>query len=293
MRILLTGGTGFIGKNIKEQLAGKYTIDAPPSESLDLLCYDVVERYLKEGHFDIVIHTATWNATRNSPKDLTKVTRNNLKMYFNIARCQSHFGRMIYYGSGAEFDTDHWISRMSEEYFDSHVPSNDYGFSKYVMAKYTEKSEGIVDLRLFAVFGKYEDPRIRFISNACCKAVLDMPITIKANRIFDYLYIDDLVRITEWFIEHEPKKKFYNICTGRVFDFITIAEKIIKASGKALDIVIANSTPGLEYSGDNSLLLGEIGGYTFLNLDSCISELYQWYLSRKESIDREKFTIDL
>ncbi len=42
---------------------------------------------------------------------------------------------------------------MPENYFDTHVPKDQYGFSKYIMAKYSEKLEGIVDLRVFGCFG--------------------------------------------------------------------------------------------------------------------------------------------
>ena len=38
--ILITGGSGFIGKNLREQLQGKYNIYAPSHSELELLDYD-------------------------------------------------------------------------------------------------------------------------------------------------------------------------------------------------------------------------------------------------------------
>jgi GDP-L-fucose synthase len=105
---------------------------------------------------------------------------------------------MIYYGSGAEFDRNNWIPKMKEEYFDSFVPTDQYGFSKYIINKYTERAENIFNLRLFGVFGKYEDYQIRFISQTCCRAIYDLPITINQNVNFDYTYIDDVVEITDY-----------------------------------------------------------------------------------------------
>jgi GDP-L-fucose synthase len=291
-KIFITGGTGFIGRNLKEQLDIKYEIFAPSSTELNLLDDEKVSEYIKKHHFDVIIHTATWNATRNSNKDLTKVLEYNLRMFFNIARCSKYYGKMIYYSSGAEFDREHWIPKMREDYFDTYVPKDDYGFSKYIMNKYTGNTENVYNLRLFGIFGKYEDFEIRFISNACCKAVWDLPITIKQNVFFDYMYVDDVVKITEWFIENESREKTYNICTGKTFDLLALANKVLAVSNKKLDIIVNKEGFGIEYSGDNTKLLSEIGGYSFRTIDDCIYELYHWYLSQKNSIDRNKLLFD-
>ena len=54
-----------------------------------------------------------------------------------------------------------------------------------------------MELRLFGVFGRHEDYAIRFISNAICKTLFDLPITLRQNRTFSYLYVDDLGPIVE------------------------------------------------------------------------------------------------
>jgi UDP-glucose 4-epimerase len=292
MNILITGSSGFIGRNLNEQLSRKYSITAPSSSQLNLLDAYAVQEYLKKESFDIVIHSATWNATNNSPKDTSKVLENNLRMFFNIARCNTFYCKMIYYGSGAEYDRNHWIPRMKEDYFDTHVPADDYGFSKYIMAKYAVHSKNIYNLRLFAVFGKYEDWQIRFISNACCKAMWDLPITIRQNRYFDYLHVDDLIKITEWFVENESKDRCYNVCTGSPFDLVTLAKKALGVSNKKLDIKVAGKGLGKEYSGDNSSLLKEMDGYVFKDITDCISELYHWYRVNKNKINRGSLLFD-
>lgn len=292
MNVFITGGSGFIGKNLKEQLDKTCKVFAPSSGQLDLLDEQSVGDYLKSNNFDVVIHTATWNATKNSPKDTTKVLENNLRMFFNIARCSGRYGKMLYFGSGAEYDRRNWIPLMKEDYFDSHVPADDYGLSKYIMAKYTEKCRNIYNLRLFGVFGKYEDWEIRFISNACCKTIWDLPITIKQNVFFDYLFVDDLKIITEWFMEHESVHRVYNICTGKSRDLVALAKIVLSVAGKKLDIRIDREGLGREYSGDNSKLLGEMEGFVFKDMTSCIEELYRWYLENKNKISREKLLSD-
>lgn len=291
MRIFITGGEGFIGRNLNEQLREKYELYVPSHQELELLDESKVNDYLKQHHFDIVIHCA-WNAERDPKIDRNKILEYNLRMFFNLAHCHKEYGKMIYYGSGSEYGKEHLTPKMKEDYFDVHVPMHQDVFSKYVICKYTQKSENIYNLRTFGVFGKYEDWKIRFISNACCKAVWDLPITIRQNVRLDYLHIDDLIKITEWLIMNEPEDKCYNVCSGEVYDLLTLARKIIKISGKNLDIKIAREGMGREYSGDNSRLLSAIGGYTFRDIDECIDELYHWYLERKNDIGREQLLID-
>ncbi len=285
MKILITGGNGFIARNLLEYLKTEYTVLSLNSKEFNLLDAPRVYEFIKDNQFDVIIHTATYDAApKHSTKDPSKVMEYNLKMFFNIVRCKDYFGKMIYFGSGAEFGRDNWIPRMKEDYFNQHVPSDQYGFSKYIMTKYAQLSSNIYNLRLFGVFGKYDDWRTRFIPNACCHAVLDLPVRINQNVFFDNLYIEDLMRIIQWFIDNKPQRNVYNVCSGEVYDFKTLAEMIIKISGKNLDIIIVKEGLGKEYSGDNSLLLSELKGFNFNSIDQSIKALYDWYDSNKHII---------
>ena len=85
---------------------------------------------------------------------------------------------------------------------------------------------------------------------ACCKTVLDMPIVMRQNASFDYLYIDDLVQIVEWFINNSPSKKSYNVCSGEVYDYVELANQILDVADKDLEIIIEKEGWRGEYSGD-------------------------------------------
>ena len=290
MKILITGGAGFIARSLFEQLNNEYTVLSLNRKELDLLDSLKVFDYIRSNQFDVIIHTSTYDAApKFSTKNSLKVLENNLKMFFSIVRCKDYFGKMIYFGSGAEYGRENWIPKMKEDYFDQHVPVDQYGFSKYIITKYTQLSSNIYNLRLFGVFGKYDDWRYRFISNACCKAVLNLPVVINQNKDFDFLYIEDLIKIVKWFIDNKPKKNIYNLCTGKVYDFKTIAEKIIRITGKRLEIVLKTENLGIEYSGDNSLLLSELNNFKFTPIDEAIKTLYDWYEANKHIIEKEKF----
>jgi GDP-L-fucose synthase len=181
---------------------------------------------------------------------------------------------------------------MPEDYFDTYVPVDDYGFSKYICAKAIDGMEKVHELRLFAVFGPYEDWRVRFISNACCRAQWGLPIVIRQNVFFDYLDVQDLGRILGCCVKKELRHRHYNVCTGRAIDLATLAAKVVTASGKNLQITVKTHGLGNEYSGDNSRMLLEFPGFSFSNIDQSIARLYSWYGERKSDIDQSELSFD-
>jgi len=291
MKLLITGGSGFIGRNLAEYFAGRYDVSAPLSSELDLVDAIAVRKYLCTNHFDVIVHTATTRSNRRlgAPADMLD---QNCRMFFNLVRNDGLFGKMIHFGSGAEYDRTGLPTRVREDYFDTSVPKDPYGFSKYICAKHIERSERIVDLRLFGVFGKYEDYTVRFISNACCRVLKGIPIIIRQDVIFDYLYVNDLARITEWFVEHAAHYKAYNVCTGAGVALTQLASIVGEVSGRNPEITVRARGLAPEYTADNSLLLNEISEYEFSDMRACIRELYAWYAVQHDGVDTRSLRYD-
>ena len=288
MRLLITGSTGFIGRNIKEYFSNKYDIYCPRRNELDLLDGSSVEEYLKEWEIDIIIHTANTNNTRNSGVTSYDSLNGNLQMFFNLERCRDYYGKMYYFGSGAEYDMRHYVPNMAEEYFGTHIPADPYGFSKYIMSKNCTEDSNIYDLRLFGVYGKYEEWERRFISNAICRALKGKNITLQKNVYFDYLWIDDLCDIMKWFIESEPKHHHYNVCRGSKIALYSLASMVREILDIDCEIVVSESGWKPEYTGDNQRLLEEVGNYKFTGFKESVSELCQFYKEHISEIDESK-----
>ncbi len=287
--LLVTGGSGFIGRNLVEQLADVYDVIAPSSSELNLLSKKSVDDFFKANKIHTVIHAATHNATHVSDKDLSQVFQSNVRMYFHLVNNNQFFHRMFYFGSGAEFDKNHYQPLMKEEYFGTHIPEDNYGFSKYIMAKHTETVPNVYNLRLFGVYGKYEDWRIRFISNVICMAIFDMDIRINRNMKLDYLYIDDLVRIVRNCIElEEIPYHDINICTAKPLDLLDTAELINSISGKNLPIRVREEGMNPEYSGDNARLTSLLHSVSFTPVEEAVKALYQWYERNKSKINKSE-----
>ena len=291
MKVLLTGGSGFIGRNLVESLCGRYSIAAPTSAELNLLDEDCVREYLRAGNFDAVVHTATTRSNRRMGAAPDLLDR-NCRMYFNLARNQRLFGKMLHFGSGAEYSRANLPPRVSENYFDTHVPTDPYGFSKYICTKHAETQENIFVLRLFGVFGKYEAWDVRFISNACARVVKGLPIAIRQNVKFDYLYVSELAELLAWFLEHEPRHKAYNVCRGEAFPLVELAGMVAAASGVDPRIIVRKQEMAAEYSADNARMMAEVSGFHFRAMSDCVRELYEWYKAHANLIDVQQLTFD-
>lgn len=288
MKILITGTSGFIGKNLEEKWNGKYNIYCPKRNELNLLDTEQVQEYLKKNQFDVVIHAANTNNTRNKATTSYDSLDGNLRMFFNLERCKEYYGRMYYFGSGAEYDMQHYVPDMKEDYFGKHIPSDSYGFSKYIMSKACERAENIYDLRLFGVYGKYEEWERRFISNAICRALMGMDITLWQNVYFDYLWVEDLCDIMEWFVENKPVYHHYNVCRGSKIDLYSLAEMVRDILDIDCNIVVKKEGWKPEYTGSNERLLAEMQGYTFTGMNESIERLGEFYRENVGVIDRRK-----
>jgi GDP-L-fucose synthase len=290
-KILILGASGFLGKNLAEGLSANFDVLAPARAELDLLNAAAIEAYLQAHRPNCVVHAAALGVNRGENAD-PAVASQNLKMFFNLAACQKYFKKMIFCGSGAVYDKRRDLVRVKEEDFGKSVPVDPYGAYKYECSKYIEQSENIVDLRMFGVFGEYEDYATRFISNAICRLLLNMPLVIRQNVKFDYLYVNDFVRIVKYFLTGSFKYKAYNVGTGEPADLLTIVKKLESISGLQAQIRINKVGWNKEYTCDNARLMAEIPDFVFTSLDSALFGLYNWYKERLGAIDEEKLLIE-
>lgn len=290
-KILLTGGSSFVGKNLRESyLAEKYDISAPRSFELNLSDRSAVIKYFQHNKFDAVIHSAIKPGHRNAGS-LEGFMETNLAMFDNLAECCGSYGRFINIGSGAVYDTARDNRRVKESELMPPESGNLTTLYKYALHGRIAGLDNFYDLNIFGIFGRYEDWEIRFISNAICKALFGLPVTMRQNRIFSYLWAPDLPQVIEHFIENEPSHgKFYNVVPDNELSLREAADIVLticlEKTGSAPELKIAKEGNGLSYSGDNSLLRAEMPGIQFTPAEKAIRELYGWYEENIQMIDR-------
>jgi GDP-L-fucose synthase len=296
MRILLTGGRGFIGRNLSEHLSRDHEVLTPTHAELDLTDDHAVDNWFHEHEVDAVVHGAVRPGHRVA-QDPSGQLWNNLRMFFNIQRNRDHFGRLVFLSSGAVYDTRKSLVRVTEDRLGASLPVDEHGLSKYAIAQSLEalpSHDGytVVELRLFGVFGRYEDYGIRFISNAICRSLYDLPITLRQDRRFSYLYIDDLMPVVDWALAGTPVHLAYNVAPDSTESLHDLALLVSACAANETPILVGHGGIGLEYSADNGRLRAELPDLAFTRPEVAVDRLFSWYSERRSEIDRGRLEID-
>lgn len=279
-----------MGRNLAEYLpALGYDVHGFTHHTLDLLDETAVVGAVSAINPEVIIHCAAVGGTRKTGYDTgsADVASKNLRMFFNLERSLNPGMRMINLGSGAEYDKRRYLPKMTETYFDKSVPADPYGFSKYVVSKYIGKTDNVTCLRVFGLFGRYEDYTFKFISNAIVKNLLGLPIVINQNVVFDYLCIEDLCGMIDKLLQIEPGHAHYNITPTDSIDLVSLAETINSAAKTKSEIKVLNPGMNTEYTGSNVRVLKELGGFNFTPYDKSVKQLYAYYAARLNELDQE------
>jgi UDP-glucose 4-epimerase len=294
VRVLLTGGSGFIGRHVADRLRASHEVLTPTHADLELSDAAAVRRWLVAHPVDAVVHAAVKPGHRSAP-DLTRLVEINLRQFFNLVRCRASFARFVVVTSGAVYGMDRPVSRFAERQLGDEVPADEHGFSKYVEALWLAGDHEAVELRPFGVYGPGEDYAIRFISNACCKALLGMPVTLHRDRQFSYVWVQDLAAVVDRALGGTAgglAPGAYNVTPGEPVSLRTIADLVVRMSGCDVPVVIADDEPGPDYSGDGSRLAATAPDLTFVSIERGIEMLLRWYAERIGSIDRSALETD-
>ncbi|MGJ0334204.1 NAD-dependent epimerase/dehydratase family protein [Aliarcobacter cryaerophilus] len=294
MNIFITGSNGFVGSHLKEYLNknySKYNLFTPSSKDLDLSNELAVDDYILSNKIDIIIHLANRGGGRDTI-DMKNVTEYNLRIFFNIAKHEKNVKKIISFGSGAEYGKEKPIVNAKEEDYLNLQPLDEYGFYKSITSKYIEKSDNIVQLRIFGAYGEYENYRYKFISNAIVKNLLQLPIVINKNVYFDYIYIDGLLKMIDWAVHNETKEKIYNATTGIKIDLITLANLVNETSDFKSEIKVLNEGLNNEYTSNNQRIMKELKNFEFTSHKAAIQKMREYFKANLEKLDKESIIND-
>lgn len=198
MKILITGGNGFIGRNLKRVLPQyKYEVLAPSRTELDMTDLPALLSYFSKNKVDAIIHTAFKGhfSADNNYGDFI----DNIKMFDNLAYCDRNAIPTIIIGSGAEYDRRYSINIADESSIFKSWPIDLYGLSKNIISRRaldTDNDEigNPFVIRLFGCFGT-DEPEYRFIKRSILRLQQGLPIEINKNRNMDFFFVDDVARV--------------------------------------------------------------------------------------------------
>lgn len=253
MRVLIIGGTGYIGTNLSLYLQGKgfdvvrasrgsvsySTTDREPKVQnvvVDLNQKDSYTEYLMSS--DIIVYLAGAALPSDVDSEPQHISE-NLLPFVNLLKAnaaQSNLPVIFSSSGGTVYGTPITLP-ISESH--STLPSSSYGVLKLTMENYLEyfsQSHGLryVSLRIANPYGGIGHTKAnQGLINVSMKKILShQPITIwgDGSVIRDYIYMDDLVSAFLAAINYKGKLKKFNIGTGTGHSVIEIVKEIEAAT---------------------------------------------------------------
>ncbi len=199
MRVCLTGGTGFLGREVASALlaAGHEVVhlarsSAPQTVVLDLLCDDPAP-VLRDLRPDALVHLA-WYAVPGrfwqAPENLEWLAA-SLRLVRAFAAHGG--GRLITAGTCAEYD---WSHRLLDEQLTPMRPSTLYGEAKASLCRMIAHVAGTLDLCwasgcIFFPYGPHEQPG-RLFSSLFDGLIADRPVDVTDGlQVRDFLHVED------------------------------------------------------------------------------------------------------
>ena len=256
MRVLVTGGAGFIGRHIAgyfQHPAEVRVLDnlrsGRKSNLSGLNCQFMVGSVLDRDlvreamtGVDFVFHLAAIASVQESmqkPNECAEINTRGTVIVLEEAALAG-VKKLIFSSSAAIYGdnpTNPKIESMPAE------PKSPYAASKYEGERHCSAFTGegrlaTVSLRYFNVFGPYQDPRSEYaaaVPSFIEKAIRDEPITIfgDGRQTRDFIYVEDVVAANAFFALKSQATGIFNVACGRqitVTDLALTIRKITKSS---------------------------------------------------------------
>jgi len=249
MKILVTGGLGFIGSNLVSELKRRghevWACDLMHSGKSNYVRCDVgkyrqVKRMFEEHDFDYVYHAAAEYGRWNGEDYYENLWLTNAVGTKNILTMQQNMKfRMIFFGSAEVYGDYDGV--MSEAVMDK-VPieqMNDYAIAKWVNELQIMNSAAMfrtetVRVRFFNVYGPGEHytPYRGFIPKFMYKALRDEPYTVYLGHKRTLEYIEDICRTLSNIIDNFKPGEVYNLGGDEQYEIKYVSDLILKCLGK-------------------------------------------------------------
>ena len=301
-KYLVTGAAGFIGAAIANQLIEAdndvWTIDNLSTGFINNLpasikfiegnCQDnKTINQLNKTKFDAIIHFAGQSSGEVSFDDPVYDLRTNCESTLKLIRYGLSNGcnRFIYASSMSVYGEVPDVP-ISEKNMCN--PLSFYGVGKLASEHYLRiyQSKGLqpTALRIFNVYGPGQNLlnlRQGMVSIYLAQMLKNDQIIVKGSphRFRDFIYIDDVVRITLKLMGiNKSIGKVYNLGTGVNTTVQELLKKLIKLNGKSINIEFIEPTPGDQrgITADIKLLKKEIKTGELISLDSGLKQMMIW-----------------
>ena len=320
MKLVVTGGYGFIGSNFIVKLLEsnedyKITnIDAELNgsdpknldsiknhENYKFVKGNITNRKLMEGVIndcDAVVNFAAESFVDRSINDANPFLVSNIRGTYTILDIITKFNkRMIQISTDEVFGSLQEGSAFETSRFN---PSNPYAATKasaelLVMSYFQTYNSDVVTTRCTNNYG----PR-QFVEKLIPKTIVlankdkKIPVYGKGNNIRDWIFVDDHCDAVLVSLLKGKKGSSYNISADNEVDNMTVIRKILDIMDKSEDLIqFVEDRPGhdFRYSLNSKKISDELGWKRNTNFDEGIRKTVQWYLDNPEILNDVSRTV--
>jgi dTDP-glucose 4,6-dehydratase len=312
MKLLVTGGLGFIGSNFCRLMLAKHPeielinvdkigMGANPANLHDIendkrytfikgdICNPLLMNRLVH-QVDAVVNIAAETHVDRSIVDPNVFLENNTVGTFIILeaiRRHNHKARLL------QVSTDEVYGEASEGSFTENSPlkpSNPYSAAKaaadmFVLSYFKTFGLNVSITRCTNNFGPYQMPE-KLIPKTVIRALRDLPIPIygKGTNIRDWIYVQDHCEALSTVLEKGKAGEIYNVSAGNEIANIDIVKRIICQLQKPESLVtFVEDRPGHDtrYSLDSAKLRRELCWKPKFSFEESIESTVKWYLDNE------------
>lgn len=274
MKILITGGAGFIGSHLAEyfinsnhevfildNLSTGHRSNVSFIDDLHFIENDVtnktlVQDLIKEEQFDIVIHLAAVVSvveTINNPILSQKV---NIDGTLNLLEANRQYNenlkKFIFASSAAVYGNTKGLPKKVETFID---PESPYAIEKYAGEQYTKLYNKLYSLpttalRFFNIYGPRQDPSSPYswvLSIMHSKFQKDEAFKFfgDGEQTRDFVYVKDLVQAVSIVINSDfANGGIYNLGTSKPLSLLEMFDEFKKLYSKTIDYSFTEARSG-------------------------------------------------